>query len=155
MVLGEGKDKNVLMSFPCSPLEAARELWLLMERALSSVGLPGSTLTTLRAQLPGAYGSAWCGWRAPAGRRARASPQAPCVGKGGADVFTDRKHRGRGGALSTHPPTSSWLSLLVLPQAKKGWEFGKVKVQHCVCLPLPLISRLRKPGWTFFSTHIT
>lgn len=49
-------------------------------------------------------------------------------------------------------PSASRLLLavsLVLPEAKKGWEFGKVKVHHCISLPFRFISLLRKPAWTF------
>lgn len=82
---------------------------------------------------------------APAVRQARPPPQAPGMGKGGGDVCSDRKCMRRGGAASRLLLAVS----LVLPEAKKGWEFGKVKVHHCIFLPFRFISLLRKPGWTF------
>lgn len=85
---------------------------------------------------------------APAVRQARPPPQAPGTGKGGGDVRSDRKCREEGEPF----PSASRLLLavsLVLPEAKKGWEFGKVKVHHCISLPFRCISLLRKPGWTF------
>lgn len=129
-----------------------------MERSPFLDGLPWihpvSTLTTLHAQLLRELQRhlVWVVVRLPQRGKPVHLPSSLHGDGWPSCVYREpaRKHKGRGGTVSTYPPTSFWLSLLALPEAKKGWEFGKVKVYHYIYLPLCLILRLRKRGWTFF-----
>lgn len=80
-----------------------------------------ASLTTLMPRSSGS--SRGTGSGGPAARQACAAPSSR-VGKEGwpRRVYREpaRKRKGRGGAVSTYPPTSFWLSLLALPKARKG-----------------------------------
>lgn len=78
---------------------------------------------------------------------------APHVGKGGQDVFTESQPGSTREEEELFPlilPPPFGFLFWHCPRPKKRWEFGKVKVYHCISLTLHLISLLRKPGWTFF-----
>lgn len=117
-----------------------------MEGSLSSDGLPCHHPD--HPPRPASHGGAWCGWRGSSGQ---ASPPASPGARHGEGwrrrVFRQEVHEKR----ELFPSASRLLLAvsLVLPEAKKGWEFGKVKVHHCISLPFRFISLLRKPAWTF------
>ena len=78
---------------------------------------------------------------------------APHMGKGGQDVFTESQPGSTREEEELFPlilPPPFGFLFWHCPRPKKRWEFGKVKVYHCISLALHLISLLRKPGWTFF-----
>lgn len=98
------------------------------------------------------------GSEAPTVRQACASPQAPCVGKGGQVLFTESRPGSTREEEALFPlilPPPFGLLCWQCLRPSKGWEFGKVKVCHCIYLALRLISLLRKPGLDSFSTQVT
>ena len=120
-----------------------------MEGSLSSDGLPSHHPD--HPPCPASRGltevPVWLAGLQRSGKPARL-PRRPARGR----VAETCVRTGSAGEEGELFPSASRLLLavsLVLPEAKKGWEFGKVKVHHCISLPFRFISLLRKPAWTF------
>lgn len=169
VVLTEGKDKEILsVFFLWTPLYTTPGMtpgalvihgkvtvlgWASLDSCCRHPDLLPCLASRGLTAVAGVRGSV-----APTVRQACASPQAPCVGKGGQVLFTESQPGSTREEEALFPlilPPPFGLPCWQRLRPRKGWEFGKVKVCHCLYLPLQLISLLRKPRLDSFSTQVT